>query len=70
GHGIQISSTLEYLLRNIPFNIVKVKGHWASDTFLVYLRRHTQILAPFMQAKPATHKNFLHYAIPPITIRG
>lgn len=25
-HGICISSTLEYLLRNMPFDIIKVKG--------------------------------------------
>lgn len=37
GHRIQIGSTLEYLLCNIPFNVVKVKGRWASDTFLLYL---------------------------------
>jgi len=26
GHGIRIGSTLEYLLRGIPFNVMKVKG--------------------------------------------
>ncbi|KAG2739155.1 hypothetical protein P692DRAFT_20756487, partial [Suillus brevipes Sb2] len=26
GHGIRIESTLEYLLRNIPFDVVKAKG--------------------------------------------
>ncbi|OJA08118.1 hypothetical protein AZE42_08431, partial [Rhizopogon vesiculosus] len=25
-HGIRISSTLEYLLRNVPFEVVKTKG--------------------------------------------
>ncbi|KIK81602.1 hypothetical protein PAXRUDRAFT_80731, partial [Paxillus rubicundulus Ve08.2h10] len=55
GHSIHISLTLEYLLRNIPFNVIKVKGRWASDTFLVYLCRHMQILAPYMQAQPSLH---------------
>ncbi|KAG6332277.1 hypothetical protein ID866_6812 [Astraeus odoratus] len=37
GHGIRIGSTLEYLLCGIPFDIVKVKGCWASDAFQSYL---------------------------------
>ncbi|KAF9227776.1 hypothetical protein BS17DRAFT_877892 [Gyrodon lividus] len=52
GHGICIGSTLEYLLRNVLFDVVKVKGRWGNDAFLVYLCRHAQILAPYMQAQP------------------
>ncbi|KIK82354.1 hypothetical protein PAXRUDRAFT_153884, partial [Paxillus rubicundulus Ve08.2h10] len=66
GHGIRISSTLEYLLRNIPFDIIKVKGRWASNTFLVYLHHHTQILAPYMQAQPSLHESFLRLTLPPV----
>ena len=33
GHGIRIGATLEYLLRKIPFDVVKVKGRWAGDSF-------------------------------------
>lgn len=66
GHGIRIGSTLEYLLRNIPFDVVKVKGRWASDAFLTYLRRHAQILAPYMQATPAIQESFLRVTLPPI----
>ena len=53
GHGLHISSTLKYLLYNIPFDIVKVKGYWASDTFLVYLYRQAQILTPYYTCKPS-----------------
>jgi hypothetical protein len=35
GHGIRIGATLEYLLRKIPFDVVKVKGRWAGDSFLI-----------------------------------
>lgn len=66
GHGIRIGSTLEYLLRNVPFDVVKVKGRWASDAFLVYLRKHAQILAPYIQDSPALHDSFVRYTIPPI----
>jgi hypothetical protein len=66
GHGIRIGGTLEYLLRNVPFDVVKVKGRWASDAFLAYLRRHAQILAPYMQATPALHEEFLRYTLPPV----
>ncbi|KIK80157.1 hypothetical protein PAXRUDRAFT_15937 [Paxillus rubicundulus Ve08.2h10] len=37
GHSIHIGLTLEYLLRNVPFDVVNVKGKWASNTFLIYL---------------------------------
>ncbi|KIK76934.1 hypothetical protein PAXRUDRAFT_168349, partial [Paxillus rubicundulus Ve08.2h10] len=55
GHGVWISSTLKYLLCNVPFDVVKIKGHWVSDTFLVYLCHHTQILAPYIQVSPPFH---------------
>jgi hypothetical protein len=38
GHGIRIGSTLEYLLRGVPFDVMKVQGRWAGDSFLLYLR--------------------------------
>ena len=31
GHGIRIGATLEYLLRGVPFDVMKAKGRWASD---------------------------------------
>ncbi|PBK97134.1 hypothetical protein ARMGADRAFT_1052895 [Armillaria gallica] len=37
GHGIRIGSTLEYLLRGIPFDVVKTIGRWKSDAFILYL---------------------------------
>ena len=70
GHGICIGATLEYLLRKIPFDVIKVKGCWARDSFIVYLRRHTQILAPYMQASPEVHAVFLQHTIPPIRRRN
>jgi len=67
GHGIRIGATLEYLLRGIPFDVMKVKGRWASDAFRLYLRKHNQILAPYMQAMPPeTALEFTRTAIPPV----
>ncbi len=37
GHGIRISSTLKYLLWGMPFDVMKAKGRWARDSFLLYL---------------------------------
>ena len=37
GHSIRIGATLEYLLRGLPFDALKVKGRWASDAFTIYL---------------------------------
>jgi len=66
GHGIRIGSTLEYLLRGVPFEVMKVKGRWASDAFLLYLTKHAQILAPYMQAEPERHAAFMALTMPPI----
>ncbi|KAJ6548913.1 hypothetical protein B0H19DRAFT_1265702 [Mycena capillaripes] len=65
-HGIRIGSTLEYLLRGIPLDVMKAKGRWASDAFTIYLRRHAQIMAPYMQAEPQLHANVLRIMMPRI----
>ena len=66
GHGIRVGSTLEYLLRGVPFPVVKAKGRWQSDAFKGYLRNHAQIMAPYMQAVPGTYETFIANAMPPI----
>jgi hypothetical protein len=55
GHSICISATLEYLLRGVPFEAMKSIGRWSSDSFSRYLRKHAQILAPYVQAHPDLH---------------
>jgi hypothetical protein len=52
GHGIQIGGTLEYMLRGVPFDVVKAMGRWSRDAFMLYLRDHALILAPYIQAQP------------------
>jgi hypothetical protein len=64
GHGIHIGSTLEYLLQDIPFEAMKAKGRWASDAFSIYLTKHAQVLAPYIQASPTLHDAFLQVMIP------
>ena len=67
GHGIHIGATLEYLLHGVPFDIMKVKGRWVSNTFQLYLRKHNQILAPYMQSMPPeTALKFTRLAMPPV----
>ena len=66
GHGIRIGSTLEYLLRGVPFDVVKAKGRWQSEAFKGYLRKHAQIMAPYMQAETRAYETFVRYAMPPI----
>jgi hypothetical protein len=65
GHGIRIGSTLEYLLRGVPFDVMKAKGRWAGDSFLLYLRKHAVIIAPYIQAAPAIQETFIRYVMPP-----
>jgi hypothetical protein len=66
GHGIRIGSTLFYLLRGTPFDVVKTIGRWSSDAFLLYLRKHAQIMAPYMQANPQLHTEFMRISMPPV----
>ena len=66
GHGIRIGSTLEYLLRGIPFDVIKSKGRWQSNAFQGYLRKHAQIMAPYMQAQPRLHDSIVRYSMPPV----
>lgn len=66
GHGIRIGSTLEYLLRGVPFDVMKSKGQWASNAFTLYLRRHAQIMAPYMQAVPMVHDRILRIMMPQV----
>ncbi|KAI0647280.1 hypothetical protein C8Q79DRAFT_617894 [Trametes meyenii] len=53
GHSMRIGGTLEYLLRGVSFETVKSIGRWKSDAFTLYLRRHAQVLAPYLQEHPA-----------------
>ncbi|KAF7972292.1 hypothetical protein HWV62_18546 [Athelia sp. TMB] len=52
GHGLGIGATLEYLLRGVSFETVKAIGRWSSDAFVLYLRQHAVILAPYLQGTP------------------
>ena len=66
-HRICIGATLEYLLRGVPFDAMKVKGRWASNAFQLYLRKHNQILAPYMQLMPPeTALDFTRLAMLPV----
>jgi hypothetical protein len=49
GHSFRIGGTNEYLLRGVPFEEVKIMGRWRSDAFRLYLRKHAEIIAPFLQ---------------------
>jgi hypothetical protein len=63
-HGIRIGSTVEYLLRGVPIDVMKIKGRWASDSFERYLRKHAEIMAPYMQAQPELHEGVLRIMMP------
>lgn len=64
GHGIRIGATLEYLLRGVPVEAVKIMGRWASEAFTIYLRKHAQIMAPYLQKVPIVHQSFLQVTLP------
>ncbi|GLB43997.1 putative zn-finger domain-containing protein [Lyophyllum shimeji] len=67
GHGIRIGATLEYLLRGVPFDVMKVMGRWQSDAFTLYLRKHAVILAPYIQAQaPQIYDEFIRLTMPPV----
>jgi len=52
GHGIRIGSVLEYMLCGPPLDVVRTIGRWSSNAFVLYLRKHTTILAPYIQNTP------------------
>jgi hypothetical protein len=64
GHGIRIGATLEYLLRGVPFDVVKSIGRWSGESFLLYLRQHAVIIAPYIQGTPLMEA-FTRYTMPP-----
>ncbi|KAG2060439.1 hypothetical protein BDR06DRAFT_1053562 [Suillus hirtellus] len=64
GHSLHIGGTLEYLLRRIPFDIVKSIGRWSSEAFTGYLRKHTMILTLYLQDSPAL-ECCTRYTMPP-----
>jgi hypothetical protein len=57
-HAFRIGGTLEFLLRRVPFAVVKVKGCWASNAFEVYLRKHAEIIAPYMADEQRLYDTF------------
>lgn len=65
GHSLRIGGTLEYLLRGVPFDVVKSMGRWSSEAFTIYLRDHALILAPYIQASPSLEP-FTRYMMPPV----
>ena len=65
GHSIRISVTLEYLLRGVPFDVIKSIGCWSSEAFLLYLRQHAVIIAPYIQGTPIMEA-FTCYTMPPL----
>ena len=66
GHSLQIGGTLFYLLKGVPFNVIKVIGRWAGKSFVLYLRLHALILAPYLQANKQVFDNFVQIAMPPV----
>jgi hypothetical protein len=63
GHSFHIGGTLEYLLRGIPFDVIKSMRCWWSEAFMIYLHDHMLILAPYIQALPSL-KPFTQYIMP------
>ncbi|EIW59637.1 uncharacterized protein TRAVEDRAFT_36956 [Trametes versicolor FP-101664 SS1] len=68
GHSFRIGGTLEYLLRGLSFETVKAIGLWKSNAFTLYLCKHAQILAPYLQDKDKLLERFLQLTIqlPPV----
>ncbi|KAF9224605.1 hypothetical protein BS17DRAFT_795523 [Gyrodon lividus] len=52
GHSLCIGGTLFYLLKGVPFDVVKTMGRWLSELFTLYLRHHAL--------------NMCRYILPPV----
>lgn len=66
GHSLRIGGTLFYLLKGVPFDVVKTLGRWSSESFTLYLRHHALVLAPFLQHRPDVLENLRRYILPPV----
>ncbi|KIN93436.1 hypothetical protein M404DRAFT_171264 [Pisolithus tinctorius Marx 270] len=66
GHSLCIGGTLFYLLKEIPFDVIKTMGRWSGESFTLYLRHHALVLAPFLQSKPETLNSLKQYILPPV----
>jgi hypothetical protein len=66
GHSLRIGGTLFYLLKGVPFDVVKTMGRWSSKSFTLYLRHHAIVLAPFLQQQPGVLDNLRRYILPPV----
>lgn len=68
GHSIRVSSTTHYLLNGLSFDAMRVKGRWAGNSYTLYLRRHAEIMAPYLQENPAVHSDILRRTavLPPV----
>ncbi|KAJ8593340.1 hypothetical protein M405DRAFT_786041 [Rhizopogon salebrosus TDB-379] len=64
GYSLHIEGAVEYLLRGIPFDVVKSMGSCSSESFIIYLRQHATILAPYIQATPVLEP-FTRYTMLP-----
>lgn len=66
GHSFRIGGTLERLLKGVPFDVVKSKGRWAGDSFRKYLRKNTEIMAPYVQQDPEAHIHLTRWQLAPV----
>lgn len=66
GHSLRIGGTLFYLLKGVPFDVVKTMGRWSSESFTIYLRHHALVLAPFLQNKPDILDGLRRYILLPV----
>ncbi|KAI0085857.1 hypothetical protein BDY19DRAFT_895623, partial [Irpex rosettiformis] len=64
GHAFHIGGILEYLLQGVPFEVVKSHGCWKGDAFRLYLCKHAQVIAPYIQARPDAHADFMRIVMP------
>ncbi|KAF9218587.1 hypothetical protein BS17DRAFT_720277 [Gyrodon lividus] len=66
GHSLHIGGTLFYLLKGVPFDVVKTMGRWSSESFTLYLQHHALVLALFLQQHVDTLENMRRYILPPV----
>ena len=65
GHSLRIGGTLEYLLRGVPFEVIKQQGRWKSEAFSLYLRNHAEIISPYLTNSPSIQDKFLNHSYNP-----
>jgi hypothetical protein len=64
GHCFCIGGTTDLLVHGVPPAIVRMAGHWHSNSFLLYWRKHNTVILQHVQNIAELPGHITHHAQP------